>query len=397
MRILPLLAAALLLAPLAPARADDAAAKKLRAGLPAVEEAGGWRFWGELWQGVRWMGTLRLELKASAHDESPAWLATETVQVLGEKTPLDGHAAFTLGRDLSLLAATWGGEAGGATTDGALKRKGTGLEWQGTVTREGQAPTALALGAAPAAGGTGGLCALVTLARTLCAAKSSAKGLEVAWLDGLSLLPGEAKPLHGAHTLEVLGAGKLDVLPDGPATWSLRGKSASGERAFTVHLDPSGERVLGLETPTWTVLPTGTRPAALKFDEQAPARTWQDAFLTFGVGYHMAKKALLERAFHWQTMYDYETSLVDGWPAEKPLADFREAWVQEFLNQSKHRTPEETFGLLNGTMGTGKLKVKTPDLVVLAAVAQFGGGIQRTYHLRRFDGVWYLTRIDSAE
>lgn len=393
--LLPL--TALLCAPLAAAGADDAALKKVRAALPAVEDAGGWRYWGEVWQGTRWLGTLRLEVKAGLHEEAPAWVASERVDLPADKTPLTAHASFTLGRDLALLEGAWGGEAGGTGVDGSLTRKGATYVWQATRAQGEQAASALALGAPPAAGALAGLAPVVMLARALRAEPAAAKGLTLPWLDSLSLLPGEAKALHGPASVEVVGAGKHGGLAGEPAVWSVKLVSAGKDRALTVHLDAEGQRVVGFETPTWSVLPTGSRPAAARFDPEAPARTWQDAFLKFGVGYHMAKQALLESAFHWETMYEYETSLVDGWPASSPLAEFKQAWVKEFMAQSLHRNEAETFGLLNGTMGTGKVHVKTPDLIVLEAIAQFGGGIQRTYHLRRFDGVWYLTRIDSAE
>ena len=68
--------------------------------------------------------------------------------------------------------------------------------------------------------------------------------------------------------------------------------------------------------------------------------------------------------------------------------------MNEFLTESKHRSQADTDSLLLGTLQTGTATEKGDDTVVFAAAAQFGGGVQRTYHLKRIEGVWYIVRID---
>jgi len=73
---------------------------------------------------------------------------------------------------------------------------------------------------------------------------------------------------------------------------------------------------------------------------------------------------------------------------------FKQAWIDEFVNQSKHRSIHDTRRLLSLTLGTGKVKKQTRDEIVFAAHKNFGGGIQRTYHLRCKEGIWGIIRID---
>ena len=104
-------------------------------------------------------------------------------------------------------------------------------------------------------------------------------------------------------------------------------------------------------------------------EEEKPATTWQQAFLKFGYGYHMAREKLLAQAFHWETMYEYETNVAKSWPTDKPVEDFKRAWIGEFIANSLHRPRSDTQRLLSMTLATGKPKKKGDDKVIFAAHA----------------------------
>jgi hypothetical protein len=95
-------------------------------------------------------------------------------------------------------------------------------------------------------------------------------------------------------------------------------------------------------------------------------------------------------------MWEHETSLPDGWPKERPVEAFRKAWLAEFLRASPRRTRAAADELLAMTLATGRVREQTEDAVVFAAHPEFGGGVQRTYYLRRIGGVWYIVRIDES-
>jgi hypothetical protein len=150
------------------------------------------------------------------------------------------------------------------------------------------------------------------------------------------------------------------------------------------------------KVPPSLIVPKGTAPEKVKLDDDAPATTWKAAFLKFGHGYHMGVEKWLDGAFHWPSMYDHETSLPGGWSKDRPVEAFRRAWLDEFLRASPRRTRAAADQLLAMTLDTGTVKSQTEDSVVFAAHPEFGGGVQRTYYLKRIDGVWYLVRIDEA-
>ena len=64
------------------------------------------------------------------------------------------------------------------------------------------------------------------------------------------------------------------------------------------------------------------------------------------------------------------------------------------MSNSQHRNVPNTRRLLAMTFATGRVKKETADEVVFWAHPNFGGGTQRTYHLKKKDGVWGIWRID---
>lgn len=383
----------------APDSAPSKAGARLRGALPDPGSASGLTLWGELWQGGQWRGSLRVTVEPAISGETNVWTSREELRWVDGDVTRRRLVTFTLLRDLSVERVDVELEQGETATLAAYAReggamKGIAREVKGTEEGEGR-PVQLAW-APHVTAGTG---AALLLARAQIASAEGA--IEVPWVTTEGWAPTQP-PAPRTLTLTVSPPVKGDegsvfvdtALVPGIGTAS----GASKGRLVLQRSDGALKAWGGFAAGPVDLWPTGVRPEAVALDEQAPARTWQDAFLTFGIGYHMAKAELIERAFDWQTMYDYECSVDGGWPRERPLADFKQAWTDEFVTKSKHRTREETMALLTGTLRTGTPQVRNADAVVLHAVAQFGGGVQRTYHLKRAkDGVWRLWRIDSAE
>lgn len=166
------------------------------------------------------------------------------------------------------------------------------------------------------------------------------------------------------------------------------------EQASAIHLSSDRKRLVRFEGPQFKIVPKGQGGKRIALSEEKPANTWQQAFLKFGYGYHMARKKLLEEAFHWRSMYDHETKVTKSWKGSDDLEAFRDAWVAEFLRQSLRRSRKDTERLLNMTLASGKIEKQTGDEVVFAAHANFGGGTQRTYTLKKVDGVWYIAFVE---
>ena len=193
----------------------------------------------------------------------------------------------------------------------------------------------------------------------------------------------------------------------GNATWKIAEDAKSsvetarvrfepGGTAWDLHLSRDFKRLIAMESTTGPVriVPAGMGGERVTADPRAEATTWKQAFLKFGFGYHMARKELLADAFHWPLMYEHEVKALKRWPAERPVAEFKDAWIAEFVAGSKHRDVPATRRLLSMTLATGKLKKQTDDEVVFWAHPNFGGGTQRTYYLKKIDGRWGIWRID---
>jgi hypothetical protein len=100
--------------------------------------------------------------------------------------------------------------------------------------------------------------------------------------------------------------------------------------------------------------------------------------------------------FHWETWRDHEVAS-GSWPKDRPVAEFRKEWITALTEGSAHRSRAETDELLRRMLASGRPEPKGSDGMLFHAHPQFGGGVQRDYHLRRIEGVWYIVRIDSSE
>ncbi|MFM8979604.1 MAG: hypothetical protein ACKOSS_03980 [Planctomycetia bacterium] len=360
-------------------------ARALRAALPEPAAEHKLAFWGEVWDGARWKGSIRVSLEPSTLDERVTWTAREEWRWVEGEAARHQQVVLTLGRDLAVLQLELAQREGTRERLAFLSREGgrlvgTRREIVGEEEGAGQ-PLALDWPESRLAG----LGAVALLAR---AQRAAPKELSVAWLPTQLWQAAEA-PAAGTLQLEPVEGSQELVLAWTPATTTRTSRmrlALDAQRGVpTAWAGLQGEA--GLFAPGW--LPTPDT-----FDEAKPAYAWQHGFRTFGVGYHMAVPALVEKAFDWQALYAYETAIEGGWPASSPLEEFKQAWLGEFMKQSKHRARPETDALLDGTLGTATVTYRSPDHVVMAAIAQFGGGEARTYQLKRgADGIWRLVRF----
>ena len=156
------------------------------------------------------------------------------------------------------------------------------------------------------------------------------------------------------------GSKEATITPKGPGRYEGKPKPCDAwivevdfNGTITYYLDKKTRGLISAVMPEGkvTLVPRGAGGERIVLEEEKPAETWQQAFLKFGFGYHMARRNLLAAAFHWDTMYEYETKASKSWPASKPVEEFRDAWIQEFVNQSKNRTRFATQRLLSMTLG----------------------------------------------
>ena len=377
-----------------PPSKEAVATAKIRAALPAPGETPV-AFVGEVWLEGVWAGTVKWSAECGTFADKPAWVVREDVFWDFETVEWSLGATYTLARDLALLRAEVELKQKDSVTHWNVARTAKALEGQKqVVTGDAEGPFEAFAIPAPE-GATAGYAALALLLQG--PLPPSEKALEVAWVDPAAW--GKATPVvPSTLKLALDDSATFDETPGKPETAAAKATGAAVEgRLHVARKERAFRGWTGLIAPKAVVLAQGTRPEGAAFDEKAPARTWQDAFLKFGVGYHMARAEILAAAFHWQTMYEYETSLVNGYPAEKPVTDFKKEWVEAFLSESKHRARPETDELLRMTLATGRLETKSEDRVVFHAHKNFGGGIQRDYHLKRIDGIWYIVRIDINE
>ncbi|MFM8386060.1 MAG: hypothetical protein ACKOCB_04445 [Planctomycetia bacterium] len=369
----------------APDAAGQDRARALRAALPEPAAEHRIAFWGEVWDGPRWKGSVRVEVEPSTLDERITWTAREEWRWLDGASDRHQRVVLTLGRDLTVLQLELSQREGARERLAFLAREGgrlTGTRREIVGEEEG-AGQALALEWPESR--LAGLGCVALLAR---AQRASPGAISIGWVP-TQLWHGSDVPASGALSMEP-GSGSSEV------TLAWTPSSSTRTTRMLLALDaargvPSGWTGLAGEAG---LQPAGWLPTPDTFDEAQPARAWQHGFRTFGVGYHMARPELLERAFAWEALYAYETSLEDGWPASSPLEEFKQAWLAEFMKQSKHRSRADTDALLAGTLGTATVTYRSPDHVVMAAIAQFGGGEARTYQLRRgTDGIWRLVRF----
>ena len=168
-------------------------------------------------------------------------------------------------------------------------------------------------------------------------------------------------------------------------------------RAMSIaHFAPKTRDLLGYDARVADVslervVPKGQGGAKAVYEDDQPATSWKAAFLKFGHGYHLAVEKWIDAAIHWETMLKLEIEAGE-WPKDSKLADFKKAYIEEFLKKSKHRTRDVADGLLRATLATGEERHEKDGSVVIASSPEYGGSIS---HFTAIDGVWYLFRIDQ--
>lgn len=390
------LALTLLAPPAAAGPAEDAAASKRAAAvlsaLPKPTPAISLAFEGDLIIQDLWAGELRLTARVARLGSEWVWRVTETSFLDWQGGEIREKVMLHLGQDLGIRSGTFERSEQGKTVSLGFSRTPAGFDVVRRVKSGddwGEAEK-LSMSAPPGAAGTGG--AALLFLRAVPSTKGSVYALP--WVPN----PAFKSPATAKNTEPL----RLTTL--GPGVYKRSKKTfetsqvqlENGGTSWTLHLSRDHKRLIAMVSKTGPVaiVPRGLGGERITADPAQPATTWKRAFLKFGFGYHMARKALLADAFHWEAMYEHEAKVVKRWPKEKPLAEFKAAWIQEFIDNSKRRDVLNTRRLLAMTFATGKLQKQTDDEVVFRAHPNFGGGVQRTYHLKRVDGVWGIVRID---
>lgn len=379
--------------------ADDAAARAAgaaaRAALPAPHPGISIAFHGDLVIQDLWAGELRLSAKLARAGREYVWRITEDSFL--DWTGGEVHETLMVhaGQDLAVRSGTYQRTDRDGTVSLGFSRAEGGFDVERRV-RKGDTwgkTERLTMKAAPKA--LGGLGSILLFLRS---AKPAA--------DVRYELP--YAPSAAFKRVEDAEPTQVSLTAMGKATWKHGGKAAQGLETSRVRFAPGGtswdlhlsrdfKQLVAMESTTGPVkiVPAGMGGERVTADPRAPATTWKQAFLKFGFGYHMARKALLAEAFHWPLFYEHEVKTLKRWDAERPLEQFREAWIGEFVAGSQHRDVPATRRLLSMTLATGRIEKQTADEVVFRAHPNFGGGTQRTYHFRKVDDRWGLWKIVS--
>ncbi len=369
------------------------AASAVRAKLPAPNPGISVSYHGDLVIGDLWAGEVHLGAKLAKLGRQYVWRITEDTYMDWQGGETRVKLMLHADKRLAILSGTYERSDREGAISLVFSRSEKGFDVQ-RRTRKGKAAwgktESLTMQAAPQP--MGGLPSLLMFLRAAGPAKKAVDYRlpvvrESAW-----------KMVESAEPATTLLACR------GPGTWK-RGKKSfetsvvrynPGGTTWDLHLSRDHRKLIAMVSTTGPVqiIPAGMAGDRVAADPREPATTWKKAFLKFGFGYHMARESLLADAFHWPVMYEYEVKTLKRWDKNSPVADFKKAWIAEFIKGSLHRDTPATRRLLSMTLATGKVKKETATDVVFWAHPNFGGGTQRTYHFRNVDGVWGIWRID---
>lgn len=402
-RIAAVVAVAALAAISRVARAEDAVptaalerTAKVRAALPApVEPEEGkpsldFKYEGDLVQAGENTGSVRYAIDVGSFRDEPVWVVTEDTidEFGGSRTAVE--AVLFLKRDLSL----WKGEWRRTTPDGFVRltfiREGDGFDVAREVTRGTNDPISSTKRLPAPEGATWGMGPRLIFLRY-----GKVEAGEFAWpvVQLESAIPAadehELPPENDPLRIEVVKGVKFGEGKAAVDAW--QAKFRQGRRVSSAFFQPKTKELFGLEAQALRIVPKGTGGPRLSYDDDKPATSWKAAFFKFGHGYHLAVASWIEGAIHWETMHKIEIEAGE-WAKDSALADFRKAYVEEFLKKSKHRPRAQADGLLRATLATAEERHEKDGSVVLATSPEFGGSI---YHFKAIDGVWYLFRIDQ--
>ncbi len=394
--------AGLLAAPTAAKDVDLAKATEVRrALLPAPTPAVRIAYEGDLARDGHKTGHVSISVRAQKFAGKSLWHVRQQFEGDAEGEQVRVKAAYHLAKDLSLHGGTYETEIRGSRSvlmflrnaEGKLSVTRTLTPWHGEAritTHTLDVPANASFGTA----------AVLLLVRGLDASSAPSFRLPVLPLHQLAWAPtsgdGKLEDVRIPSRVIDVTAGKGgDQMHVGIAPGA-----TEGAPPIEIVMDKAGKTLIkrtqgGPENRySWTWLPKDTAKPRKVLPEEEESTQWEIAFRKFGYSYHMARPDLLEQAFHWPSMYAYETEVSKSWDKAKPLDEFKQAWLDEFMANSLNRPRADTKKLIDGTLGSGKAQRIGSDKIVFKAHPQFGGGVQRTYHLQKFDGRWYLTRIE---
>jgi hypothetical protein len=387
----PLLVALVLLALAGAGSAKEKAPglDALLSSLPEPTPAFSLEFAGDVIEQETWVGSVSYTVKAGRLADRPVWRVTEAVMMDGPEGEVREQRRLVLARDLTLVSGTLERTHRGVTHSLVVSRVETGYALHGSRRDASGSKTLDATEVStprPLAHGAAALALLLGAWRA-----PEGATLEVPWLD---LEPdGTAK----VTTLTLRAAGDSRAGTGDSARDTRVVEVRRGEVVRRHHLARDGRDLVAVEAQTARgphVVPEGLGGRRVQLDENAPARTWEAAFLKFGFGYHMAREGLLEEAFHWDLMYAHEVEVAKRWDASRSLEEFKRAWIDEFIANSKRRTRVDAGRLLDMTLASGHIAEQTPTRVVFEAHPTFGGGVKRSYTFACRDGVWGIATLD---
>ncbi len=372
------------------------AAASVRRKLPMPLPNKALRFEGDVVIDKIWAGEVKYTAQATMFARKPVWQVTEDVFIDYGGVETRVKRKFHLAKDLSLMGGNLERTREGRGASLVFARSADGFRVIRTEKSEvgnGETQTFEVTARKDA---TYGRVAQLLFLRACPAGEKTTFALPTVSFDELVVEPPEEATVPEADptVVSIRGDGTFDTAGKARKSWIAA--TRRGKAEFDIHLDPESRALIGIVAKTTSahVVPKGAAGERVTLDEEKPAKSWKQAFLKFGYGYHMARKKLLAEAFHWDTMYAYETEVAKSWPTSRPVEEFKEAWIAEFIANSKHRPRVDTERLLSMTLATGKAQKKGDDRIVFAAHANFGGGTQRTYHLQKIDGLWYIVRVD---
>jgi hypothetical protein len=375
-------------APPIPRASDDAASVSarsaaIRAALPPPTEA--WTWTRDLeFDGFR-LGTVTIEAEPATLSDRPVWLVLErTVREAGEGRVVSESSCF-LTPDLALLRGETVLRAPGGTESFFFGRREGAMEV--TVSAGEEEQTVVADVPADA---TIGLFPLIRVVESMFAGDDGAvPSLKLPVFDPRQAFgDGEGKPIPPGRADVTLALGET-----ADRTHSVQASNASG-RGSTLLVDHGSRKVESVhgKFPHWDLVPAGSdakKPDWFERVGQTPETAYQ-AFCNFGRGYHLAKRELLESAFHWESMREHEIA-AGTYPADVTLEKVKEDYIAEFLRMSKHRTAADCDDLLTQILVTSEIK-KAPDgTVAIAAIPVYGG---HTFHCGPKDGRWWILKVD---
>jgi hypothetical protein len=370
--------------------------RALRATLP--EPTGTFLFEADLCGLGHRLGSVSVSAEPGTYHDKPCWVVSErTVREAGKGRVVSELTAF-LAPDLSLLRGEtyYKAPSGGAVTsfgwrDGVLE-----------VVEQGDGGASRSAAPSVPASATVGMFALLTLLKALPADGEKDWHLE-AFDARFAFGDDKGQPLPTdladlALTVEgpsTLTEGALYLL--GRPTHAVRARAGWG-RELVVHLDPATRAPRGVVgvVPGMHLLPARSQAVAPR-----PTPTWFDAvgqppkgpfeaFVTFGRGYHLPKRELLEQAFHWPSMREAE--IASGqYKDDVALEKVRDDWVAEFERMSKHRTEGDCDDLIIQLMASATITLGEDGSLTIDTLPAFG---DHAYTMAERDGRWWIVKVD---